>query len=102
MGHPHGDGRKTSGGCRGTAAAEERPKPPSYQEFLHNHRKSGSTWDESVLELTQTKDSFESEIGAATTGATAGTQTVRSTSRKKNESGLSAAGINERMLSENK
>jgi len=102
VGHPHGDGRKTSSGWRGTAAAEERPKPPSYQEFLHNHRKSGLTWDKSVLELTQTEDSSELEIGAAMTGASAGTRTVRSALRKKNESGLSTAGTNERTLSENK
>ena len=101
-GDPHGTGRKTSDRWQGTAVAKERPKPPSYQDFLPNPGKFGSTADESSLGLTQTEDSSKLEIGAETTGATAGAQTVRSASQKKNKDGLSVVGTNERALSGNK
>ncbi len=105
-GDPHGAGGKTSDGWQGTVVAKERPKPPSYQDFLPNPRKFGLTVDKSSLGLTQTEDTSELEIEAKTTGATAGAtagaQTVRSASQKKNKDGLSMAGTNERALSGNK
>ena len=86
---------RDSGGRRETETSE---RPSSYP----NHRRSGPTADESAEDVAQTKDSSKSEIGAKTTGATAGAQTVRSASQKKNKDGLSTAGTNERTLSGNK